>query len=133
MSTCPTGDVDASVVERTWGLLSQLKGHRSQEFYGDNFRWLQLSATSSWIAGVVKNVAIVVGSALLFFFPPLRMILRKMLTQPGQGPSREATAKERIEFRGVARPDRGEFKGKAAYGRVLWKGGMYDCMCLHFP
>ena len=130
MSTCPTADVDASVVERTWGLLSQLEGPRAQESYGDNFRWLQLSATSSWFAGVVKNVAIVLGSALLLLLPPLRMILRKVLTQPGQGPSREAIKKERIEFRGVARPDGEQFKGKAAYGRAFWKGGMYDCKCL---
>jgi hypothetical protein len=126
MATCPTGGVDASVVERTWGLFHSSLPGREGEFYGENFRWQELSRVNGWIHGVGKNLGLAVGSALVALCPPLRFLLKRILVQPGEGPTREAIKKERVEFQGVAKADGEEHKGKKAFVRATWHGGMYD-------
>ena len=125
LTTSIAGNTDASVVERSWGLLSQLKG-REDQFYGPNFRWRELSKTRNWLHGVVLHWGLMIGGILLAILPPLRTLLRRFVTPPGQGPTPEAMAKERIEYRGVARPDGDQYPGKQAYSRAFWNGGMYD-------
>lgn len=126
MSTSITAGVDASVVERTWGLLHSSLPGREDEFYGENFTWQELGRTNGWIQGVSKNWAVMIGSAFLALLPPLRAVLRRALVQPGLGPSRESIKEERVEFQGVAKADGEQFNGKKAFVRAAWQGGMYD-------
>jgi hypothetical protein len=125
LTTSIAGTTDIPVVERSWGLLSQIEG-REEEFYGPKFRWRELAKARNWLHGVAMHWGLFIGVALLALLPPLRVLMRKLAVQPGHGPTREAMAKERIEYRGIARPDGGEHEGKLAFVRAWWDGGLYD-------
>lgn len=126
MSICPTSSVDASVVERSWGLLHSSLPGREDEFYGQNFTWRELSRANGWIHGVGKNIGLAVSSVLVAFCPPLRAVLRRVLTQPGKGPTREEIKKEKFEFWGTAKADGDGHEHEKAFVRATWQGGMYD-------
>lgn len=80
----------------------------------------------NWLHGALMHWGLIFCGIVLATLPPLRSFLRGKVTQPGQGPTREAMAKEHIEYRGTAQPDSQEHPNKRAYIRAFWNGGMYD-------
>lgn len=111
--------VDVPVIQRTWALLQDSK---QPDAYGPNFRFKIYTKARSVLHAIVINTAAIVGP-LMLAFPPVRWLLRRLVTQPGQGPSKEVEARGMIEQKGLALPDGGA-KEKVV-GSIRYKGGMY--------
>lgn len=56
--------------------------------------------------------------------PLFRTVMRKFVYQPGDGPTKEQTRKDRVEYRGVARPDTKEGTPRA-FCRAYYDGSLY--------
>jgi hypothetical protein len=125
-TTSVTNSTDVAVVERTWGLLSNTPS-RKEEFYGPNFVWVEYMKARNWLHGIFIHWLLIVGGILLVSVAPLRNFLKKRVYQPGEGAKREDTAKDEIEYRGIAYPDSEKAAGKAALCRMWYHGGMYFC------
>ncbi|KAF9770451.1 hypothetical protein IL306_012017 [Fusarium sp. DS 682] len=123
-TTSVTNSTDVAVVERTWGLLS-VTPSRKEEFYGPNFIWTEHMKARNWLHGIFIHWLLIVGGILLVSVAPLRNFLKKCVYQPGEGAKPEDTAKDEIEYRGIAYPDSEKVAGKAAFGRMWYHGGIY--------
>ncbi|KAF5683652.1 hypothetical protein FCIRC_4327 [Fusarium circinatum] len=123
-TTSVTNSTDVAVVERTWGLLSSTPS-RKDEFYGPNFVWVEHMKARNWLHGIFIHWLLIVGGVLLVSVAPLRNFLKKRVYQPGEGAKREDTAKDEIEYRGIAYPDSEKAASKAALCRMWYHGGMY--------
>ncbi|KAI1419019.1 hypothetical protein F5Y12DRAFT_789422 [Xylaria sp. FL1777] len=123
-STSITGGTDAAVVHRTWGLLQQEPALRKQA-YGPNFTYREYMKTRNLVTAMITHYSIVIGGALLAFCSPFRSLVRRFVFQPGQGPSREDSANDYLEFRGVGTPDVRPASGKQALCRAWFHGSMY--------
>lgn len=118
LTTSITSGPNVAIVHRSSGLMSQ--------FYGKSFHYNEYMGVSSYAVGVLVHCALVFGS-ILVAVKPFRSLIRRFVTQPGQGPSAEATAKDSVEFRaiGVADDDNSSGKEKKAMARMRYEGGMY--------
>jgi short subunit dehydrogenase-like uncharacterized protein len=81
----------------------------------------------NWLHGIFIHWLLIVGGILLVSVAPLRSFLKKRVYQPGEGAKREDTAKDELEYRGIAYPDSEKAAGKAAFCRMWYHGGMYFC------
>lgn len=124
LTTSLAGLTDIPVIERSWGLLSVIPS-RKEQFYGAKFNWKEGYKARNWLQGIAIHWALLVGSAVLALVPPARALMKRWVSQPGQGPSREDMAKEEIEYRGVANPDTESPSGKQAFCRAWFHGSMY--------
>jgi short subunit dehydrogenase-like uncharacterized protein len=108
---------NVAIVHRSSGLMPLL--------YGTNFQFSEYMRVPNHAIGVLVHFAILFGS-LFLAIKPCRMLVRRFIYQPGQGPATEATAKDTIEFRaiGVA-DDSNSGEGKKAMARMRYEGGMY--------
>ncbi|KAI1844718.1 hypothetical protein JX266_009174 [Neoarthrinium moseri] len=123
LHTSITAGTNTSIVQRTWGLLKQ-EDSRQKQFYGPKFSYREFMKARNFLTGIAMHYALIVGGALLLFVPPFRALMRRLVFQPGQGPSKEDAAKEYIEFRGVANPDVADSK-KQAFVKAWYSGSMY--------
>lgn len=126
VTTAFTNPADQAVVERSWGLLSQIPS-RKDEFYGPNFHWAECHRARNWLHGVIIHLAIVIGVLLVATGPPVRAVLRRIVPEPGTGPSRDEMEKEEVEWRGIANPDTETPTNKQACCRAWYNGSMYAC------
>ncbi|UNI14293.1 hypothetical protein JDV02_000937 [Purpureocillium takamizusanense] len=124
-TTSIAGRTDVPVVERTWGLLSQIPSRKDQ-FYGPRFNWVEYYKPRNWLHGVFVHLGLVFGTAMIALFPPVRALVKRFVYQPGEGRTKEEMAKEEIEYRGVATPDTPTAPGKQAYCRAWFHGSMYS-------
>jgi len=103
--------INRSVVQRTWGLhelearrlstrananaVGQFDGQaeRKRLTYGRQFRYDEFIAMPNAAVAVLFTIAFAAGLASLTLFPPLRWLFKKLVTQPGQGPSDEKMKK----------------------------------------
>lgn len=67
------------------------------------------------------------GAFALLLLPPVRWLLRRLVTAPGDGPTDEQAARENFIVRSVAYPDTEdpELRKKKAVGEFAWYGGVY--------
>lgn len=126
MTTSIADSTDAAVVERSWGLMSQIPSRKSQ-FYGPRFTWKQYMRAKSWFHGFAVHWGLLIGGFFLVFMPPVRWLMKKLVVQPGGGPNKEARAKESFEMRGIATPDTETPSKAKAFVRSWYKGSMYTC------
>ncbi|MCJ1438619.1 hypothetical protein MMC27_008009 [Xylographa pallens] len=101
LGTLTTGlaaGVNTSLVQRSWGLLDR------GNYYGQNFHYKEYATTRSTFTGLVTHLMITFGMAALAI-PPVRWLLKMFVHQPGEGPTKESTAKDRVEFRAIATAD----------------------------
>ncbi|KAL3964508.1 hypothetical protein ACCO45_001512 [Purpureocillium lilacinum] len=124
LTTSIAGRTDVPVVERSWGLLSQIPSRKDQ-FYGPRFNWVEYYKPRNWLHGILVHLGLVFGTAMLALFPPVRTLVKRFVYQPGEGRTKEEMAKEEIEYRGVATPDTPTAAGKQAYCRAWFHGSMY--------
>ncbi|KAI0024978.1 sporulation protein RMD1 [Xylariomycetidae sp. FL0641] len=122
LSTSITSGTNAAVVQRTWGLLQEEPGLRKYA-YGPNFTYREFMKARNMITALAMHYGLIIGITLLMFCSPFRALLRKLVFQPGEGPSREDAAKEYIEFRGVASAD--GVPRKQALCKAWYTGSMY--------
>ncbi|PPQ99762.1 hypothetical protein CVT24_009665 [Panaeolus cyanescens] len=79
------------VVQRTWGLLEYgAREKRTKEAellrYGPDFSYDEFSQTKTVVSALVLTTALIIGFGALVI-SPIRAILKKVLPQPGEGPS----------------------------------------------
>ena len=107
-----------ATVQRSWGLLDGGK------LYGSRFSYHEYAAVRSAVAGLAIHFAMLFG-ALSLAFPPVRWLAKKFLYAPGEGATKEATAKDCVEFRALAVADQEGSNPRRAIGRLRWDGGNY--------
>ncbi len=117
LTTSITATPNVAIVNRSSGLMPQL--------YGKNFQYKEYWRVSNYVFGVLIHFALILGS-LFVAIKPFRSLIRWFVYQPGQGPSLEATAKERLEFRAIAvADDTTDGKEKRAMARIRYERGIY--------
>ena len=120
-----TSGADAAIVMRTWGLTKQEPGLEGQ-FYGPNFTYREFKKARNFLNGMVFHYTLTVVGMLMTFCSPFRSLLRKFVVKPGNGPSREQSANEYVEFRGIATADReAGARKQQALSRAWHSGSMY--------
>lgn len=110
------GASNVAIVHRSSGLMSGL--------YGSHFRFYEYMRVRNSVIGAALHFAIVFATIALTM-PPVRWLLKKFIYAPGQGPSKEDTKKDRLEYRAIAVADQDTPKPQRAYGRFLYEGGLY--------
>ncbi|MCJ1316758.1 hypothetical protein MMC15_002079 [Xylographa vitiligo] len=117
LTTGLAGDINTSLVQRSWGLLNR------GDYYGQRFQYKEYATTRNSFTGLVTHLMITFGLAALAI-PPVRWLAKVFVHQPGEGPSRESTAKDRVEFRAIATADtEGSKRATAICG---FNGSAYD-------
>lgn len=130
LTTSIAGDSDRAIVERTWGLLSQIPA-RKDEFYGPNFHFTQMLRVRNWLSGLMVHLGISIAGFLMIFVPPLRWLAKKLVYAQGDGPDVEEAKKHKIEYRAIGKPDGWKENGEAAFCKAQFQGSMYHCECGH--
>lgn len=105
-----------TLVNRSWSLFDR------GDFYGPNFQYKEYMSVRNSFTGLIVHYALIFGMASLAL-PPVRWLLQKVVHQPGEGPSRESAAKDRIEYRAIATADTKE--KQRAYAKFYFGGGAY--------
>ncbi|CAJ2505992.1 Uu.00g001220.m01.CDS01 [Anthostomella pinea] len=93
--------------------------------YGPNFTYREFTKARNFVTAMAMHYSLLIGATLLMFCSPVRKLVRKLVFQPGMGPTREDAAKEYIEFRGIATPDAESKSGKQAICKAWYAGSMY--------
>jgi len=119
LTTSIQGGADNALVHRSWGLLSQ----DSTKTYGPNFKFSPYMSVRNSFLGVLVHLGVTLGP-LLLLLSPLRWLLKKIVTQPGFGPTKEDAKNEVIEYRAIGLPD--GHTTKKAFGRLLYEGSLYE-------
>ena len=113
-----SASVNKAIVERSWGLLDKGK------FYGPKFSFSEYMRVSNMFSGIAFHY-LFLSFGLLLLLPPVRWLAKKLVTSPGQGPSKQAMAKEFLEYRAVAVADQPKTNPAQAISRFRYEGGMY--------
>ena len=131
------GITNAAIVWRTWGLFQQAaagsapaqKPHSTTSkeglSYGPDFHYTEAKKASGRLNGLLYHLAMSTFPVFLLF-SPLRWLLKRLVFQPGQGPTEAATANDTIEIRGIAQPAGVEGAKHCVVGSAKWYGSMYD-------
>ena len=109
---------------RTWGLTKQ-EPELNGQFYGPNFTYREFKKARNFLNGMVFHYTLTVVGMLMTFCSPFRSLLRRFVPKPGNGPTREKSANEYVEFRGIATADLEKGPRKQALSRAWHTGSMY--------
>ena len=121
LTTSLQGGADATIVHRSWSLFD------SGKFYGSKFKFSPYVHVRNVFTGILVHVALAVG-VLFLLLPPVRWLAKRLVFQPGQGPSRDASRNDRVEYRALATVDSeaDPRDPKRITGRLAWQGSMYQ-------
>lgn len=101
-----------------------------------NLEGLSINFSSFQITEMLKvrnhlmavGIHIMVGlMGLLLSIPFLRKLARRHVYQPGDGPTKEQYKNDRVEYRGVAKPDVQTPNPPTAFCKVAYEGSAYQC------
>ncbi|EON68317.1 hypothetical protein W97_07575 [Coniosporium apollinis CBS 100218] len=112
----PQGAPDTTIVHRSWGL------YDGGRYYGPRFRFNAWMRARNTFTGVLWHFALSIGMTLLVL-PPVRWLLKKLVFQPGDGPSKEASKNDYLEYRAIGVAD--EEKGRRAGAEFKYQGNGY--------
>jgi short subunit dehydrogenase-like uncharacterized protein len=104
-----------AVVQRTWGLheldarrtalrmnnntsasaseIQSLVAEKQRWTYGRQFKYDEFLVMSNAVSAIAFGVVFALGAMALVFIPPVRWLFKKLVPQPGQGPSDEKMEK----------------------------------------
>ena len=116
LTTSPTGMADTAIIYRSSTLL--------RDFYGPRFNSRHFAHSRNAFVGSVFHYAFFFGIVLLTL-APVRWLASKFVYAPGEGPKKEDTANDMVEYRGVAVADQDVDKPKRAFGRLTYHGSIY--------
>lgn len=120
LTTSLQGAADATIVHRSWSLFD------AGGFYGQAFQFSPYMHVRNAFVGVMVHMALAVG-VLFLLLPPVRWLIQRFVLEPGQGPSREASRNDRLEYRALATVDSADpTDPKRIAGRLAWQGSMYQ-------
>jgi hypothetical protein len=78
------------------------------------------------LTAVMTHFALVLASIMLTV-PFMRSLGRKMVYQPGDGPTKEQSKNDRVEYRGIGTPDVTTPNPPRAYCKAAYEGSLYEC------
>jgi hypothetical protein len=116
LTTSLAGTSDRAIVQRSWGLLG----------YGPKFHFSEYMKARNYLTGLLFHFALMLGTVCLAV-PFLRNLAKKYVYQPGDGPTKEETKNDRLEYRGIGKPDIDEPNAPRAFVRLSYEGGIYAC------
>ncbi|THH17089.1 hypothetical protein EW146_g3650 [Bondarzewia mesenterica] len=100
-----------AVVQRTWGLqqyqfLTAAKTAVPNKMltYGPRFKYTEFMVQPNAFLAVLSSLAIAIGMFCLAVIQPLRWLVKRLMTQPGEGPSDELRSKPLDDFVTSAHP-----------------------------
>jgi hypothetical protein len=108
--------MDRAIVHRSWGLFD------SGSWYGDKFRFTQLLAAKSTLAGAMRSYGLLFLQIVMLFAPG-RWALKKLVYEPGQGPTREEAKKYFLKMKAIGTTESGK--------RIVAKMDLDGCL-YHF-
>ncbi|KAJ9665764.1 hypothetical protein H2201_004072 [Coniosporium apollinis] len=112
----PQAAPDTTIVHRSWGL------YDGGRYYGPRFRFSAWMRARNAFTGVLWHFALSIGMTLLVL-PPVRWLLKKLVFQPGDGPSKEASKHDYLEYRAIGVAD--EEQGRRAGAEFKYQGNGY--------
>lgn len=118
LSTSIFAGPNAVIVQRSWGLLDGGK------VYGPKFTYEEYAKVPNKATGVALHFVVCLLS-LALASPLIRWLLKKLIYAPGQGPPKELTKDESIEYRAVGTADQNSPTPKRALARFRYDGGIY--------
>ncbi len=119
LTTSFSGSANRAIVHRTWGLMGG-----SSSVYGPKFHFNEYMGVRNVFIGAAVHFLLAIAMVALAL-PPVRWLVKKLVFAPGQGPTREVTSKERIEYRTIAIADQDTPAPRRAFSRLSYEGGMY--------
>jgi len=115
-----SGPTDIPIINRSWSLID---GGR---FYGPRFHVSAYMRTSDRVRAFAIHVALALG-ALVIIFPPVRWLLKRLVYQPGDGPTKAHSKEYFCEWRSIGVPDANDPNDrKRAYCNLRWDGSLYE-------
>ena len=124
LTTSIGGMADEPIVQRSWGLLG------GDKFYGPNFHISIYMKARNYLHAVTIHFAIAIGG-LLLAIPLFRKLARRYVYQPGDGPTKDESRNDRLEYRGIATPDVDTPNPPRAFCRAYYQGSLYKRKPLH--
>ncbi|KAI9809420.1 MAG: hypothetical protein M1827_006856 [Pycnora praestabilis] len=122
LTTSISAKPNRAVVERSWGLQAQ-RGTS----YGANFQYSEYANVRNVFVGALINMAYVVAAVCLAV-PPMRWLLKKIAYAPGQGPTKDQTSTDLLEYRAIGysdAPTAAPATQKRALTTLKYTGGLY--------
>ncbi|KAF1990987.1 hypothetical protein K402DRAFT_389188 [Aulographum hederae CBS 113979] len=116
LTTSPTGSTDITIVNRSWGLLD------GGNLYGHKFNFHEFFRVRNWFQGLLMHFSLSFGM-LALMAPPVRWAVKKLVTQPGFGPSEENSKNDFIHYKAIAKTDSEPVR--RAEATLKYHGGMY--------
>ncbi|CZR66899.1 uncharacterized protein PAC_16800 [Phialocephala subalpina] len=113
------GMADRPIVQRSWGLLG------GDKFYGPNFHFYEYMKARNHLSAIFIHFSLVLGS-LMLAIPFMRVIGRKLVYQPGDGPTKEESKNDRFEYRGIGTPDIAAPNSPRAFCKAAYEGSLYE-------
>ncbi|KAL8674809.1 MAG: hypothetical protein Q9168_000790 [Polycauliona sp. 1 TL-2023] len=121
LTTSITAGPNVAIVQRSWGLLGGPKS------YGPNFQYNEYMRVKNSLAGYIIHAALCLGFVALIV-PPVRWLIQwaaHNFYAPGQGASKDTTAKDVFELRAVAEADEDVANPRMAMAKFRYDGGSY--------
>ena len=109
---------NVAIVQRSWGLLS------GGNLYGQNFEYFEYVTVRNRFVGAVVHISLALG-LIAVALPPVRWLLKKLVSTFVREPPREVAAKDAFEYRAIATADQDIPKPRQAIGRFRYDGGIY--------
>ncbi|RDW59510.1 hypothetical protein BP6252_12597 [Coleophoma cylindrospora] len=116
LTTSIGAKVDIPLVQRSWGL---------QGNYGPNFQVSEMMKARNYLSAILVHLAVTVGT-LFLAVPFFRKFARGRVYQPGDGPTKDETNNDRVEYRGIAKPDVETPNAPRAYCKATYEGSPYQ-------
>ncbi|KAF7162968.1 hypothetical protein CNMCM5623_008033 [Aspergillus felis] len=116
LTTSPSGMADITIVHRSSTLMP--------EFYGPRFYFRQFVKVRNALVGVLFHFALIIGLCLLIL-SPVRALVRKVVYAAGQGPRKEDSVNDRVEYRAIATADQKTAAPQRVFGKFKYEGSMY--------
>lgn len=120
LTTSPSGMADVALVNRSSTLMPST--------YGRAFSYTHYARVRNAFMATLFHYAFLTGMGLLLL-PPVRWLLKKFIYGPGQGPTKEDSVNDRVEYRVSVTADQqatANKKPKRAVGSISYAGGMYQ-------
>ncbi|KAH1492048.1 hypothetical protein LV164_001914 [Aspergillus fumigatus] len=116
LTTSPSAMADITIVHRSSTLMP--------EFYGPLFHFRQFVKVRNALVGIIFYYAFIIGLCLLTL-PPVRALVRQFVYAAGQGPRKEDSVNDRVEYRAVATADQKTAAPQRVFGKFKYEGSMY--------
>lgn len=85
----------------------------------------------NYLGAIAIHFSLMIGTFLLAI-PLFRKLARKCVYQPGEGPTKEQSRNDRVEYRGIGIPDVTTPNPPRAFCRAKYEGSLYACKWTRF-